>query len=130
VSGPTDARAAAAAFTVVACAAVPCHGQQADELRAALQECVAGSPLGVLVVAGCTMGATGCRLRPAGPVLVVQPCDAERRPVGPAIRVGPVRTAQDVEAVRNWLGAARFDPAALPARLTVLHRATRTAARN
>jgi hypothetical protein len=110
-----------AGYTVVACAAVPCRGEPADALRAALRDCVAGSAMGVLVVAGCTMGPTGCRLRRPGPVVVVQPCDAERRPLGAAVRIGPVRSAGDVDAVRDWLRAARFDPAALPARLTALH---------
>ena len=112
---------AVAGYTVVACAAVPCRGEPADDLRAVLRDCVAGSALGVLVVAGCTMGPTGCGLRPPGPVVVVQPCDAERRPMGAAVRIGPVRSAEDVDAVRDWLRAARFDPAALPARLTALH---------
>jgi hypothetical protein len=108
------------AYTVVACAAVPCRAEIADDLRAALRECVARSARGVLLVAGCTMGPTGCRLRLPGAVVVVQPCDAQRRPVGAAVRVGPVRTAEDVTAVRDWLSAARFDAAALPARLTAL----------
>jgi hypothetical protein len=117
-------------YTMVACAAVPCRGAHADDLRAALRGCVAGSAHGVLVVAGCTMGPTGCRLRAPGPVLVVQPCDGERRPIGAAIRVGPVRTARDVEDVRDWLGAGRLDPGALPAHLTALHRWVATASRN
>ncbi|WP_252436960.1 hypothetical protein [Pseudonocardia humida] len=122
MTGPADAPAG---YTVVACAAVPCRDGTADDLRGALRDSVARSARGVLVVAGCTMGPTGCRLRQPGAVVVVQPCDAERRPVGAAVRIGPVRTAHDVTVVRDWLGAGRLDPAALPGRLTALHGAAR-----
>lgn len=124
---------------------------------ATLQECVRSSRHGVLVVAGCTLGPVTCRLRAAGPVLVVQPCDRHRRAVGPAIWIGPLRTdpsttrstdadgdtdndpdgseidgvlAADLALVVDWLRAARFDPALLPPRLTALHRRTRAVSRN
>jgi hypothetical protein len=55
-------------------------------------------------------------------VVLVQACDARRRPTGVAVRVGPLRTSADVGALTAWLRAGRLDPAGLPARLLDLHR--------
>jgi hypothetical protein len=85
---------------------------------------------GVLVVAGCTLGAVVCRLRPPAPLVVVQPCDVQRRPIGPAVRVGPLRSRADVTELVLWLGRARFDVDALPDRLAVTHRAVGAATVN
>jgi hypothetical protein len=85
---------------------------------------------GVLVVSGCTVGSVVCRLREPGPVLLVQPCDANRDPICPAVRVGPIRSEDDIAEVRDWLRGGRLDPASLPAHLTALHRAAGAATSN
>lgn|GEM_PF-3262512 len=117
-------------YTLIVCGAPVCHGELSGVVSAALRELVRDSRYGVLVVSGCTLGPVGCQLREVGPVVVVQPCDVERRPSRPAVRVGPIRAAEDIVAVRDWIRGASFDPALLPADLTVLHRATAAAAQN
>jgi len=61
-----------------------------------LRDCVRDSRGGVLVVSGCAVGPLACRMRAPGPVALVQPCDANRDPVCPAVRVGPIRTDDDI----------------------------------
>jgi formylmethanofuran dehydrogenase subunit E len=117
-------------YTVLRCAAPECGSPLVTELLAVLRECVSTSRGGVLVSTGCTFGRLACRLRPSGPVLLVQPCDAERRPTRPAVRVGPLCTPDDLAAVRTWLRAGWIDPSLLPTRLTALDRDTRAAATN
>lgn len=82
------------------------------------------------VVSGCTLGPVACRLRPAGCLIVLQPCDTERRPIGAAVWVGPIRTDDDLTAVRDWIRAGRFAPALLPAHLIAQHHRTRGARQN
>jgi hypothetical protein len=84
----------------------------------------------VLVAAGCTLGSLACRTRPAGQLVLLQPCDADRRPVGAAVIVGPVRTAGDLVTLRDWILKGYFDPADLPDPLTGLQRSVRAAVRN
>jgi hypothetical protein len=124
VSGP------AAGYTAVLCTAERCSTDDLRDTAAALRECVRTSEHGLLVMAGCTVGALGCRLRPPGPLLVVQPCDPDRQPVGPAVRVGPVTGPEDVRTIERWMGGQQLDPALLPDHLVGLERSTRRAARN
>jgi hypothetical protein len=95
-------------FVAVHCTACAAHPALGETLR----EAVRGSRGGVLVRAGCLLGA-GC----AGGFVVVQPCDDASRPTRPALRIGPVRTTADLAALGNWLGAGRLDPRELPAHL-------------
>lgn len=117
-------------YTLVICAASACRPEKPNRVAAALRECVQSSRHGVLIVSGCSVSAIGCRLRPAGLVVVVQPCDVHRRPTGLAVRVGPLRSDDDVAAVQAWIRHARFDPALLPPHLVMLHRTTRAAMYN
>jgi hypothetical protein len=103
-------------YTAVTCAACTGPGTVGPALQDALRPVVRASTGGVLVGAGCLAGCAG---RPAGPVLLVQPCDGERRPTSPALRIGPLRTGADVDAVTAWLGAGDLDPALLPRHLVV-----------
>lgn len=119
---------AAEGFTLVLCAAASCR--PAEPLFAELRESVRASRHGVLVVSGCLSGPVSCRLRPGGHVLLLQPCDADRRPRGPAVRIGPVRTEQDRRDVRSWIERGRFDPHLLPAHLVTEHRRVTAAAAN
>ncbi|HVL83869.1 MAG TPA: hypothetical protein VM367_06200 [Pseudonocardia sp.] len=113
-------------YTAVLCAAPGCGvgdpATVAGRLVDAVRAVVRAGRYGVLVTAGCTLGPSACRLRPTAPVLLVQPCNQARRPVAPAVRVGPLRTDGDVAAVARWLGEGDLDPALLPAHLTELQR--------
>lgn len=102
----------AAGFTVVVCQADSCLSGLA--LMPALRSVVRATRHGVLISSGCTLGTLTCRSRTAGTVVLVQPCDVERRPVGPAVSVGPLRTRSDVADLVAWLRAGEFDTAALP----------------
>lgn len=106
-------------YTAVACVAPGCglddDATVGSELVEALREVVRSSTLGVLVSGGCML--RGCVQRPVAPVVVVQPCDAERSPTACAVAVGPLRTGADVEVFRAWLGAGDLDPRLLPPHL-------------
>lgn len=117
-------------YTLVLCGAPICRAGPLAGLSAALRECVRSSRYGVLVMSGCSLGPMGCRLREAGPIVVVQPCDTERRPTRPAVWIGPIRDDGDFAAVQSWIRCASFDPSLLPAHLTVLHRARGAVAQN
>jgi hypothetical protein len=96
-----------------------------------MRRAVRSSRLGVLVVApGCSIGHLACGLRSPGPVLVLQPSDAWQRPIGPAVRVGPLLTDKDVAVAEAWVRGARFDPDLLPERLVSVHRMMRAYVRN
>lgn len=129
MTGTAPARVADG-YAVVLCTAPPCRAELSTETAEVLRECVRTSRHGVLVVSGCVSGGVSCRLRPPGQMLLVQPCDADRTPQGAAVRVGPVRTSQDLAAVRASLHAGHFDPSLLPSRLLVLDRRARAAAHN
>ncbi len=124
--------AGAEGYTLVLCSAPACDTavEGPDRTTAAMSDCVRSSQHGVLVVSGCTLGSVACRLRPSGPLVLVQPCDVHRRPTGPAIRVGPLRTDDDLVTVQNWIQAGRLDPALLPAHLITVHRTTCAATTN
>ena len=124
--------ASAEGYTLVLCSAPTCDTavEGPDRVAAAMSDCVRSSRHGVLVVSGCTLGPVACRLRPPGPLVLVQPCDVHRRPTGPVIRVGPLRTGADLDTVRNWIQAGRLDPALLPSHLITVHRTTCVAMTN
>ena len=99
-------------FTVVVCQADRCCSELA--LMPALRAAVRASAHGVLISSGCTVGPLTCRSRVAGPVVLVQPCDLQRRPVGPAVQVGPLQTRSDVADLVSWLRTGDHEVAALP----------------
>ena len=117
-------------FTLVLCGAGGCHNDVAAEARSMLRGHVKTTRHGMLVVSGCSLSPALCRFRSEGPVLIVQPCDADRQPTSPLIRVGPLRTISDVVAVRQWLRGGTLDAHALPVHLTGLHRNAFAAASN
>lgn len=118
-------------YTALSCVAPRCGTGDAAtvgaEVVAALREAVRRSEHGVLVSAGCVLGPAVCAARAVAPVVVVQPCDEERRPTSCALLVGPLRTAEDVAALGTWLRAGDLDPRLLPPHL--LDAARRAAAR-
>jgi hypothetical protein len=95
-----------------------------------MRRVVRSSRLGVLVVARCPLGYLACGLRSPGQILVLQPCDARQRPIGPAVRLGPLLTDEDVTVAEAWVREGRFDPELLPERLVSLHRMMRSYVRN
>ncbi|WP_214370601.1 hypothetical protein [Pseudonocardia sp. H11422] len=119
----SDVGAVTEGFTAVVCTAGGCRAtpDEASRTGEMLRDVVRASRHGVLVSSGCLLGATSCRLRPSAPLVVVQPCDADRRPTRPAVRIGPLCTAADVAALEGWLRCGRLDPALLPARLLEVH---------
>jgi hypothetical protein len=110
------------AFTVVVCRAGPCRPAHpvGDVLMPRLAAVIKQSRHGVLVRTGCLLDAPRCRsagTHDSGTYLAVQPCDIRRRPNGPAIRVGPILTGDDAEAVASWLAEGGLDTDALVPRL-------------
>lgn len=99
-------------FTVVVCQADRCCNELA--LMPALRAAVRASAHGVLISSGCTVGTLTCRARAVGPVVLVQPCALDRRPVGAAVHVGPLQTRSDVADLVSWLRAGDLDVGALP----------------
>jgi len=94
-------------YTVVVCAACAPDGGSAtlDALRATVRR----SPHGMLITAGCPWTRHSCGgSHPGGVTVVVQPCNVDRRPDGPARRLGPVG-AGDVRAVCRWLERGDWD---------------------
>jgi hypothetical protein len=126
--------AVGAGFTAVLCTAPACgtgdEGTVAERLIEALRGVVRTSRLGVLVTTGCLCGEVACGVRAKAPVVLVQACDADRRPTGLALLVGPLRTNADVEALASWLRSGRLDPGELPERMLTLHRQVTAAPMN
>ncbi len=106
-------------YTAVTCVAPGCgladDATVGAELVGALRAAVRASTHGILVSSGCML--RGCAGRPVAPVVVLQPCDAERRPASCALAIGPLRTGADVETFAAWLGAGDLDPRLLPPHL-------------
>ncbi|WP_217238524.1 hypothetical protein [Streptomyces sp. AC555_RSS877] len=100
-------------FTLVVCAS--CHAGT-SRLMDGLRRAVRGCPHGVLVSTGCLAKVLHCR-RDRGLHAAVQPCTADRRPAGAVVRLGPLVTAADAEAVGTWLRAGMPDDGTLPDRL-------------
>lgn len=98
--------------TVVACGVRECPHAAAspsdhdDELRAAIRE----TPRGMLVRSGCLQGCS-TTTSSAGSTVLVQPCDVHRRPLGPALVIGPLHEAADVAECCAWLRAGAPAPA-------------------
>lgn len=99
-------------FTVVVCQTERCSTALA--LMPALRAVVRSARHGVLISTGCTLGPLTCRSRAAGAVVLVQPCDLDRRPTAPAVHVGPLRTRSDVADLVAWLRTGELDPTDLP----------------
>lgn len=110
-------------YPAVVCPSPGCRTSLSDVLVGDLRPAVRCGGLDVPVAAGCTLGSVACRLRLPVPLVVVQPCDTQRRPVGPVVRVGPLRSREDVAELVEWLERVRFDVDDLPSRLTVTDRA-------
>lgn len=107
-------------FTAVLCD--DCEYDDGLPILDALANSVRRSPHGVLVRSPCQLGPLWCHSRKNsrrtnGSMLLVQPCDTHREPLGPVITVGPIRTPNDLITVAGWLETAPTSAADLPKRL-------------
>ncbi|MGC9544570.1 hypothetical protein [Streptomyces sp. UG1] len=100
-------------FTLVVCASCD---TETSGLLDGLRSAVRGCPHGVMVSTSCLEKVLHCR-SDRGLHAAVQPCTADRRPAGPVVRLGPLVTAADAEAVGAWLRAGMPDDGTLPHRL-------------
>lgn len=115
-------------WTAVLCRAEGCCFDL--PLMTALRAAVRAAPHAVLLSTGCTLGPMTCRSRADGAIVLVQPCDAARRPVGAATHVGPIRTADDLADVVAWLRGGVLDPERLASHLRIEHTRRRLAHQN
>jgi hypothetical protein len=106
-------------FTVALCD--DCSNNGESSTLAVLQETVRRSTHAVLIRAHCPLRRLWCHTRKgartAGHVVLVQRCTTSRKPLGAAIVVGPVRTADDITALAHWLESTPLTASELPARL-------------
>ncbi|NJP15658.1 MULTISPECIES: hypothetical protein [Streptomyces] len=79
-----------------------------DVLRRAVRACSHG----VMISTGCLDRFLNCRAG-RGLYAAVQPCAADRRPLGVVVRLGPIATRADAEAVAAWLQAGMPDDGSL-----------------
>ncbi|MEV1084746.1 hypothetical protein AB0I98_42155 [Streptomyces sp. NPDC050211] len=100
-------------FTLVVCASCD---TPVDRVLDGLRQAVRGCRHGVMVSAGCLEKVLHCRRR-RGLYAVVQPCTADRRPSAAVVRLGPLVTEADAEAVGVWLRLGMPDDGTLPDRL-------------
>lgn len=100
-------------FTLVVCAS--CHAET-NGLMDGLRRAVRGCPHAVMVSTGCLEKVLHCR-SDRGLHAAVQPCTADRKPAGAVVRLGPLVTGADAEAVGAWLRAGMPDDGTLPDRL-------------
>ncbi|MGC7101305.1 hypothetical protein ACPZ19_42080 [Amycolatopsis lurida] len=105
-----------AGFTLVVCDRGGClQASGGHDVLRALGAFVRSTRHGILVRAGCLFQALDdedapcCRGRGgAGAFVLVQRCDAARRPLGSAVVAGPLHEAADTAALCDWL-ASGFD---------------------
>jgi hypothetical protein len=121
-------------FTLVLCRADGCAQNvdtEREPVERALSEATRRCPHGVMVLTDCLMGPLACRVRGrTGRMAVVQPCRASRRPTGPSILVGPIRSAEDARELGRWLHSGALTSDTLPDQLRDYARTLRAAARN
>lgn len=107
-------------YTAVLCDA--CEPRDDLGVLDALSDSVSRSPHGVLVRSPCQLGKLWCHTRKnsrrtTGQVLLVQPCDIRRQPLGQVILVGPIQTSADLTDVTLWLESTPTSADGLPDRL-------------
>ncbi|NUR04076.1 MAG: hypothetical protein HOY79_48500 [Streptomyces sp.] len=98
------------AFTLVVCGA--CHAAATGQVMDGLRRAVRGCRHGVMVSTGCLEKVLHCR-GGGGVHAAVQPCGTDRRPAGIVVRLGPLATEADAEAVGAWLRAGMPDDGTL-----------------
>jgi hypothetical protein len=118
-------------FTVAVCMRCSSSDPQSPLFRM-LRDVVRGCQHGVLLSTQCLLGTFTCAARGAdlSPVLVLQPCSAERVPSAAAIWVGPIGNEADARDACDWIAAGRWDRTNLPERLRADRSLVRVSARN
>jgi len=117
-------------LTAIICDSCEDNGER--PLLAALKETIRRLPHAVLVRTRCPFSQVWCHTRKtsaprgAGQVVLVQRCTEARRPLGPAILVGPVATAEDVTVLTRWLESSSLAIDSLPPRLRRLQNTDHT----
>ena len=101
-------------FTLVVCGS--CHAGARGRVMDGLRRAVRGCPHGVMVSTGCLGRVLHCHSG-RGLHAAVQPCGVDRTPTGIVVRLGPLVTEADTEAVGAWLRAGMPDDGTLPDRL-------------
>ncbi|MBD0841328.1 MULTISPECIES: hypothetical protein [unclassified Streptomyces] len=97
-------------FTLVVCAT--CRDAADDHVMDVLRRAVRACSHGVMISTGCLDRFLHCRSG-RGLYAAVQPCAADRRAVGAVVRLGPIATRADAEAVAAWLRAGMPDDGSL-----------------
>ncbi len=117
-------------FTVAVCTG--CTTSAVSSLVPTLAGVIGDCPHGVLVVTGCLLSGLTCatRRREHGVILMLQPCTADRRPIGPAKWIGPVATESDLRAACDWITDGSWHSQTLSPRLRADVNLTRAARRN
>ncbi len=107
-------RATQRAFTAVVCTG--CADDLATSVLEALRDTIGRCRHGVLVRADCMLGRFICAVRPTGPgvMVLLQPCSTDRKPTGPALRVGPIDAREDIETLCGWLERGDWSQHSLP----------------
>jgi hypothetical protein len=98
-------------FTVIVCSGCPTEFGQTppvevlDAVGSAVRECRHG----VVISVPCLLGPPFCTGRPGGGVLAaVQACTVDRRAVGPAHIVGPIRRRTEMTHLCEWLRSGQW----------------------
>lgn len=104
-------RATHHAFTAVVCTGC---GALSTSVLEGLRKTIGRCPHGVLVRADCILGRFSCAARPAGVMVLIQPCSTDRAPTGSGLWIGPVATADDIRTLRTWLERGDLTARSLP----------------
>lgn len=118
-------------FTVALCVHCP-SSEPGSPLFGMLRNVVRSCPHGILVSTQCLLGTFTCATRGGDldPVLVLQPCSAERVPNAAAIWIGPIATESDTRDACDWIAAGQWDRSNLPPRLRADQSLLRVSAHN
>lgn len=125
--GRSEAADGSRPFTLVLCTL--CRDGRGADVTEVLRRAVRQCSHGVMVTTGCLSRFLDCREQ-TGVYAAVQPCTVQRRPTGPATRLGPMVTEDDATRVADWLRAGMPRGRLLPNSLRAAAASRRTAGFN